>query len=133
MNMDPEKTLMNMMKAANFPVLLALTFSHCKNVKTERLPPPPERLQKSRVSKGKPRLARAHVIVIDPMKKALREGAGQSNYTPGSAQTLHIVRGHFKTFEERPLFGKYKGMFWFPMHVAGSKGFAPKNSYEVKK
>lgn len=123
--------LKDAIKGANFPVLLALTFMHCRNVSTVKKEPIGEALQKSRVSKGKPRLTRAHVIMIDPMRKAIKDGTGQDGYSRGP-QVIHIVRGHFRTYSDRPLFGKYKGTFWVPMHTAGTEGFAAKNSYEVK-
>jgi hypothetical protein len=34
---------------------------------------------------------------------------------------LHICRGHFATYgDDAPLFGKYTGRFWRPMHLRGS-------------
>lgn len=128
---EDEKGCCDFLKSAHFPIWLALTFMHCQNVRTERLAPIPEALQRSREKKGKPRLTRAHVILIDPMKKVLRAATGSSYYERG-AQTLHIVRGHFRTYTDNPLFGKYKGTFWVPMHTAGEKGLAPKNRYNIK-
>jgi hypothetical protein len=47
-------------------------------------------------------------------------------------QALHMVRGHFKHFDDHPLFGKHRGMFWWPMTLRGSSdaGITAK-SYEV--
>jgi hypothetical protein len=50
----------------------------------------------------------------------------------GLRKALHICRGHFKRFEERPLFGKYKGMWWWESQLRGSlqHGYI-KKTYEV--
>jgi hypothetical protein len=47
-------------------------------------------------------------------------------------RALHIVRGHFKHFDDHPLFGIDRGMFWWPMSASGSSdaGLTAK-SYEV--
>jgi len=52
------------------------------------------------------------------MRRVL-ETEGQSQ-TLGIPRALHICRGHFATYTERPLFGKYRGTFWVPMHVRGA-------------
>lgn len=128
---SPE-TIKDLVKAANFVTFLALTFSHCKNCSTKELPSPSPKLQKARISKGKlPLTSRAHVIVIDPMRKAIKSATGSDHYVQSSV-ALHIVRGHFRTYEENPLFGKYKGTFWVPMHTSGTHGEALKNDYKVK-
>lgn len=129
---DDLVTVRDYLKSVNFPVMLALTFSHCRNTRIEKREPISESLQRARMKRGKPRLTRPHTIVIDPIKKAIQEGTGHDHYTQG-AKTLHIVRGHFKTYtEDSPLFGRYKGTFWFPMHTAGTSGSAPRNEYKVK-
>ena len=39
----------------------------------------------------------------------------------GPKKALHIFRGHFKTYsEDRPLFGKVAGTFWWEGSVRGS-------------
>ncbi len=126
---DERNLTMNAMKAVCFPIWLALTFMNCKGVATERVAPVPEKLQKSRQSKGKGRLHRAHVIVIDPMRRVIKAGTGENHY---SAKALHIVRGHFREYDEKPLFGKYRGLFWVPMHTAGNVGEVQRNPYSVK-
>lgn len=36
-------------------------------------------------------------------------------------KAMHICRGHFAKYtDDKPLFGKYTGLFWRPMHVRGS-------------
>ncbi len=33
---------------------------------------------------------------------------------------LHLCRGHFKSYDDRPLFGRVKGRFWWSAHARGS-------------
>ena len=128
---DPQEEVKGLIDVASFVPNLALSFMHCKNVQVKKGDRPDEALQKSRVSKGKPRLSQAHVIVIDPMKKAIRTGTGSNSY---STQAVHIVRGHFKTFrDENKLFGKMTGTYWWAMHVAGEGSEPALNQYEVNK
>ena len=121
------KMVADRMKVSMFAPMMALSFTHCKNVKVDRAPAMPEALQRARVKKGKPRSTRPHIIVIEPMRKVL-SAAGHHTCSPKS---MHIVRGHFKVYDEKPLFGKYQGTFWTPSHVAGSIGTPVKNQYNV--
>jgi hypothetical protein len=73
-----------------------------------------------------------YVLNIDPMKKVLDE-QGNAEHS-GLKRAMHICRGHFATYrEEAPLFGKYAGTFWKPMHIKGnaSRGIVDKG-YSVK-
>jgi hypothetical protein len=36
------------------------------------------------------------------------------------AKALHICRGHFKNFDDKPLFGKLTGTYWWQPHVRGT-------------
>src|SRR6266567_1480451 len=60
-----------------------------------------------------------HTIDIEPSKQVLRtEGHISEN---GLARALHICRGHFAHYTaEKPLFGKYTGTFYRPMHIRGT-------------
>lgn len=102
------------------PMFLALSFMHCRNVRLDQEPAPPSKLQKARQRKGKKPLMRRHTIVIDPMKKVLAAAAVGSgrNLSPNA---VHICRGHFKDFSQHGLFGKYRGVYWWPMQVRGNK------------
>jgi hypothetical protein len=113
------------------PLLLALSFLHCKNVvrhdTTETDGPSSKWLRRQRVPE-----IRYHVLDINPMKEVLRtEGGIDRN---GIKKALHICRGHFATYtEEKPLFGKYTGTVWVPAHIRGSadQGVVDKD-YRVK-
>jgi hypothetical protein len=97
------------------PMWLALSFLHCKNVSTtkedpchSRKPPKPgERCRRLHY----------HVLNIKPMQEVLRR-EGQSQ-TTGLKKALHICRGHFKDYQQKGLFGKYPGLFWWDSHIRG--------------
>jgi hypothetical protein len=110
--------------------LLALNFLHCKNVVPveNKLP---RQLTRARKRKGKPYFEKFHTLAIEPVKKVLND-EGQA-HTGGLSHALHICRGHFRTYDGRGLFGKYKGTFWISPHVRGdvSVGKVDKN-YKFK-
>ena len=100
------------------PLLLALSFMHCKNVARREVVQPPTLSKKWAKKHGRP-LVRYHVLDIDPMKKVLREEGGADH--TGIKRALHICRGHFATYtDEAPLFGRTTGTFWKSQHVRGS-------------
>ncbi len=99
-------------------LMMALNFIHCKNVviKAEQIP---GKLKKSRKRKGKPYFEKYYMLQIEPMKKILRT-EGESEKV-GIKRALHICRGHFRTYNEKKLFGKVLGTFWITDHVRGSE------------
>jgi hypothetical protein len=113
------------------PVLLAVSFMHCKGVrKTEepKMNAPAKWLRRTKVSQLK-----YHVLEINPFKEVLRsEGGSESN---GLKKALHICRGHFATYtEDKPLFGHTVGTVWRPSHVRGDiKHGAVVKDYSIKK
>jgi len=113
-----------------FPVLLTVSFMHCKNVTMQSIEPPIKLSKKHQKKYGKP-LVRYHVLEIEPMKKILRtEGRIEEI---GLNKALHICRGHFKDYREGGgLFGKHKGLYWWDSHVRGNadKGVVLKD-YQV--
>jgi hypothetical protein len=112
------------------PAFLALTFMHCKNVRTIDVPANPK-LNQARARKHKRPFVDYKVLEIDPLREILRH-TGMSQ-TTGLKQALHVCRGHFKTYDERPLFGRVKGTFWWPASLKGSanRGVIEKD-YTVK-
>jgi len=123
----------SMLQTASFLTVpwMALSFMHCKNVKLEKSEPIPEALQAARRRRGKPPLVRFHTLTIAPVMSTLRK----SGIVGGaiSPTALHICRGHFKDFTMHGLFGKHKGVYWWPMAVKGDRkqGIVVKD-YEVK-
>lgn len=85
----------------------------CKNVGME-LVAAPAALNKKRLKKNKTPVFAYRTLVVDLRgSRTVRPGAQADS--PGSAtQPLHIRFGHYKTYtEERPLFGKHVGRYWW--------------------
>lgn len=112
-----------------FIVWFAAQLAHCKNV--HLIDQPLTRQQRRR----KERKGETYykVLSIEPFKKQVRNEASSNGHSE-IERAMHICRGHFVTYsEERPLFGKYAGTYWKPMHLRGkrSAGMVVKD-YEVK-
>lgn len=101
------------------PALLAVSFMHCKNVAFDQYKPPEKISRKHERRHGLP-LTKYYTLEIDPIRKLLRDEGGAEK--TGLKHALHICRGHFKTYtDEKPLFGKRTGTYWWPQTVRGSK------------
>lgn len=84
---------------------------------------------RKRKKKGQHLLEKYHVLKFCPggiaKKKANGEGIGVNLGT----MPVHLCRGHFKVFTaEKPLLGKWAGVFWWQPQVRGNK----KNGVVVK-
>ncbi len=113
-----EKTSGSVLRNMFYVPYLTLTFLHCKNVDVATGENWPEKLQKAREKRGKLPLFRWHTLVIEPAKKIIASANnGDKKLTP---KALHICRGHFKDFSDKGLFGKYRRMYWWPMHARGA-------------
>lgn len=108
------------------PAFLTLSFMHCRNV--ERVLQTRSRQRRRGAARNQSRFT-YHTLNITPMRRVL-ETEGQSGAL-GIRRALHICRGHFATYTDKPLFGKYRGTFWVPMHMRGSSeaGQANKDYY----
>lgn len=102
-------------------LLMAIGFTHCKNVEIVSAAPPPYKVRRKQELKlGRP-LTEFKELVIDPNATQKRTETGYRQARSGSTKSLHIARGHFAHYtEDKPLFGKYTGTFWRPAHVRGS-------------
>ena len=113
------------------PVLLAVSFLHCKNVvlQDESVPKP---LAKKYHLKTGQWPTRYKTLVIEPLKQILRHEGGSDRH--GLAKAMHICRGHFRDYRTGPgLFGKYHQLVWTPSVVRGTKGkSAPPREIQVK-
>lgn len=97
--------------------MMSFSFANCRNVRSEKISP--SRQVRRQSERRREAVFEHYVLCIDPMKQILRvEGGIAQN---GLVKALHICRGHFATYDERPLFGKLKGRFWIPQHVRGSQ------------
>lgn len=107
-----------------FPVMLAGSFLHCKNVLVTDNEGKHASRQERRAAERRndPPLVTYKTLQIEPMKKVLAtEGDIAKN---GLAKALHICRGHFAEYGgesgKGKLFGKLEGRFYIPAHVRGS-------------
>lgn len=104
------------------PLLLAISFLHCKNVSMKLSSDVPMRpLKRAQIKRGEKPIPhyRFHELNIEPMKQVLTR-EGDIEHT-GMQRALHICRGHFATYtDEHPLFGKVTGTFWKPQHIRGT-------------
>jgi len=97
------------------PVFLAISFLHCKNVKTV---PQGAGMNIGKRNRHAP-CVRYHILNIEPMKQILKiEGNSE---TVGLKTALHICRGHFKDYRETGLFGKLHDIYWWESHVRGTR------------
>lgn len=123
---EAELRAMNpMLNTMIWPVLMTLCFMHCNNVLVERR-------KASRVISmiaKKDRLPQDyHVLRLEPLRRVTRREGGENC---GAQKALHIARGHFARYDERPLFGKYKGVFWVPAHVRGGADRVVSKEYRL--
>ena len=99
------------------PVLFATSLMHAKNVELVDSPLP-TKVAKRRQKDNKP------IIVFKTLNiKSIRKQSEETvnNTSVSSKQAMHLVRGHFKDYRNGGgLFGKYQGLYWWDMHVAGS-------------
>ena len=94
-----------------------LLLLHCKDVITEKVSPP-EKLNKKRLRRGKGPLFSYHILklpVPDTIQRKAVESESSQHHLP-----LHFCRAHPAYYgPERPLFGKWIGLFWRRAHIRG--------------
>jgi hypothetical protein len=112
----------------HYPSMLAICFMNCTNVKTIDHKPKDGNRRRFQKLYGRPPVV-YKTLDIAPMLRVISSQGGPGC---GAKEALHIMRGHFKRFEERPLFGKHRGMWWWPSQVRGTltHGYV-KKTYEV--
>ena len=107
---------------------------NCQNIITKEVTPS-GKLNHKRVRNGKLPLYSYKILeVVKGKPKTKNAGSVPWDYKSPEAVRFHLCRGHFKTFtEERPLFGKYSGTFWWNPQSRGdrNKGVVEKE-YSVK-
>lgn len=109
---------LHVIEEAMNPLLLAISFLHCRNVEMKQHAPDGPRKKRYLACHGiEP--VRFWTLEIQAMQEVLRREGGMGVGT-GLQHALHICRGHFRTYQDRGLFGKYKGTFWVPMHLRGT-------------
>ena len=99
------------------PFLFCLSLLHCRNIEVEEKPPQPQAVAKQRAGRGIPEI-RYKMLKIPVLHGARRQDPGRQAGEP-EPKALHFVRGHFKDFSTKGLFGKYKGVYWWGDQVRG--------------
>jgi len=101
--------------------LLTLSFMNCSNVKLQTVRDGVDLIGDRPIVEHDP-VTKIYTLTIEPIKKIIAsKGGGTGPLTP---RALHICRGHFKDFSHgRGLFGKYKGIYWYPSTVRGNKKY----------
>jgi len=116
-----------------WPLLNTLAILNCKNVSLEYGPTAPDALVRKRAKRCGTNPYKKYKIlsVSSGVKKRQHGGSGDSK----NSMPLHLCRGHFKKYDEKPLFGKLRGTFWIPQHMKGSRkvGEVVKEAYEIGK
>jgi hypothetical protein len=97
---------------------LTYSFINCRNTVIKDVEPESPRLRKANLMRGKQPYVRYKILEIEPIKKILSVQGNAA--ATGLKHALHICRGHFKDYREHGLFGKYKDLYWWDMHVRGT-------------
>lgn len=101
------------------PFMFCLSLLHCRNVNVVDTPPQPAPILEQRAKKGIPYI-QYKTLEVTPLR-TVRQGGTRKDGTP-EPKALHFVRGHFKDFSDKGLFGKYKGVYWWDSQVRGDVG-----------
>jgi hypothetical protein len=104
--------VLHMLIGAYNAIYYTLSLLHCKNVVTVDAPPTPAKVAQKRLKeRGVPDL-RFKTLTVWDMRRVRKEQAEGTGV--GGQRSLHLVRGHFKTFggENGLLFGKWGGTYW---------------------
>ncbi len=115
---------------------LFIEILNCPNIVTKTVAAN-EKMNRKRTAAGRPPFYSYKVLEItDRLVKGGEKDAGTEpwGYQNTHENAFHLCRGHLKRYtEEKPLFGKYAGTFWWRPQARGSrnKGIADKD-YAVK-
>jgi hypothetical protein len=112
-----------------FPILEnTVLLLNCKNITTENHIPS-EALNKKRLRSGKlPLVTYKTLILNSSINKSYENGISLGNHN-----RVHTCRGHFKAYtKERPLFGKYDGIWWWEYHARGQGEGVVVKDYDIK-
>lgn len=125
----PNETNIYVQSALFFPCLFALCFMNCKNVVVRDQPNPPRLVRRHTKLYGRPPIT-YKTLDIQPMQKILRDTADAHGVSVSRA--MHFCRGHFKDYREHGLFGRTKGVYFWPQMVRGTlKAGLIKKDYRV--
>ena len=112
-----------------YPALLALSFLNCRNtVIVDHRPDP--KLSKVHKKRHGRELTTFKTLEISQVKKILSETGAHG--VSDLKHALHLCRGHFKNYNDKPLFGRHKGMFWWGPTIRGTGPNAVIKDYALK-
>ena len=107
---------------------MALSLINCRNIHTVDVVPPPKLAKKHKKKRRTNHdLVVYKVLQIGPTSAPAAENKPTKT---GDRLRMHIARGHYKTYtEDKPLFGRYTGTFWWEAQFRGNKkkGLVNKN------
>ena len=132
-----EETILQFGKELNDEVGACATMVNilnCQNVITKDVEPPEKLNRKRKKHRQTPLYSYKILEVVKGKPKTKDAGSVPWDYKSPEAVRFHLCRGHFKTYtEDRKLFGKYTGTFWWNPQSRGdrSKGVVEKE-YSVK-
>jgi hypothetical protein len=101
-----------------FICCFTLAVLNTKNI-TLALNEPSEKVNKKRIKSGKTPYVKYYTLKIKPMGNSKSRQSGKQELEDFNA--LHLCRGHFKNYDEKPLFGKYRGTYWWSPMVRGTE------------
>jgi hypothetical protein len=110
-------------------VATAFSLLNAKNIVREPVHPPPQ----SRASRRRcdPAPHRYHVLRV--AVPSISRTRGESSPESGASVAIHWVRGHFKRYTpQRPLFGRFTGMYWWQHHLAGRAPRVVEKDYRLE-
>lgn len=113
------------MEAFYYPMFFALTLLGCRNIHHREVSAYSDRFRRHLLRRSSkvstPPLDKYRVLTI--RVPGLRNER-PSNGSPDDSQVIraaHLHRGHFKQYEAKPLFGRYRGRYWWAPHMRGSR------------
>lgn len=114
----PDRQAVAQYQGCSYLALTAVCFAHCKGVTvTDHEQPRQQRRAAER--EGRPPLVTYKTIDVAPVRRILHDEGDVEGV--GLKRALHIARGHFAHYtQDAPMFGKYTGTFYRPMHVRGT-------------
>lgn len=116
------------------PLLLAISFAHCRNVERVTAQPGPK-INKARRARNLPPFHRHHTLHIGVMQKIIAQAQAEyrGNKKTDIEMALHRVKGHFKTYTPaKPLMGHAVGTwFWHGQARGSEKRGTVKKTYVV--
>lgn len=96
-----------------YVVMTAFGLLSCKNVRTV-IRDAPRQQRRASQREGLPLVSWHELQIVPGQRSSGGGGAGD-----GLPLALHWVRGHFKDYREKGLFGAAKGVYWWSPHLAG--------------